>query len=73
MHMNLVHGISASLYDEEKEYTLNARVRDDKIIVDTDMTCTGLCIDTPADVAAVVVNGKEYYVNKENGRYFVTF
>ena len=31
--MNLVHGISASLYDEEKEYTLNARVRDDKIIV----------------------------------------
>lgn len=73
VHMNLVHGISASLYDEEKEYTLNARVRDDKIIVDTDMTCTGLCIDTPADVAAVVVNGKEYYVNKENGRYFVTF
>ena len=73
VHMNLVHEVSASLYDEEKEYTLHAGIKDDKIIVDTDMTCTGLCINTLADVAAVVVNGREYYVNKENGRYAVIF
>ena len=73
VHMNLVHGISASLYDDEKEFTLDARIKDDKIIVHTDMTCTGLCIDTPADISTVVVNEKEYYVNREEGKYVVTF
>ncbi len=71
VHMNLVHGIRAGLYAEEKEFTLRAEIRDDRIIVDTDMQCTGFCINTPAEVPVVVVNGKEYYTNKENGRYSV--
>ena len=71
VYMNLVHGISTSLYDDEKEFVLNARTSDDKIIVDTDMACTGFCIYTPACVSEVVVNGKEYGVRQENGRYSI--
>ena len=71
VHLNLVHGINAKLYDDQKVYTVSAIISDGKIVIDTDMTCSGMVIDTQMDVSGLIVNGKEYHVEPEGGKYSI--
>lgn len=72
LYLNLVHGVCAKLHGDQREYTLRAEIGDGRVVIDTDLTCTGLVIFTLTDVIEIEVNGKPYYVERENGRYFVS-